>query len=258
MAVADPALPAAQGDGEAEGEESAARLGVEQEVVREEAVRGRQAAACGNHAVQVPMHADPGHVASRGGIAQDLEVGGGGTEGTRGARGPPNTRVDSFLHRSEPPVGQSVGQTHRRAAPAAASSAVPSSSASSSALLARGCCHCTQPHCGDRGVWGCGDAELVGTEGSRAAETQGCRDVELQGAGIQDTEVQGSGAAEMQGSGAGRDPGMQGHGGTEVTGMQESKAGAAGTQGWKGPRDAWGAGIQDTEMQGSGAAGVQS
>ena len=95
-------------------------------------------------------------------------------------------------------------------------------------------------------------------QGCRAAETQGCRDVELQGAGIQDTEVQGSGAAEMQGSGAGRDPGMQGHGGTEVTGMQESKAGAAGTQGWKGPRDAWGAGIQDTEMQGSGAAVVQS
>ena len=57
---------------------------------------------------------------------------------------------------------------------------------------------------------------------------------------------------------AGRDPGMQRHGGAEVTGMQGHRAGRdPGMQGQR-HRDVWGAGIQDTEMQGSGAAGVQS
>ena len=88
MAVADAALPAAQRNGKAEAEEPAARFGVEQEVVREEAVRGRQAAACGNDAVQVPMNADPGHVASGRGVAEDLEVGRGGNVGHRDPRTP--------------------------------------------------------------------------------------------------------------------------------------------------------------------------
>ena len=100
----------------------------------------------------------------------------------------------------------------------------------------------TQRH-GDPGMQGCTADRDAGTwrcRGDRAAGIQSwsCRDREMWGcradAGIQDTEMQGCRAGgDIR---AGRDPGMQRHGGAEVTGMQGSKAGAAGTQGWKGPR----------------------
>ena len=54
--------------------------------------------------------------------------------------------------------------------------------------------------------------------------------------GYGDAGTLGYRAVGMQGHRAGRDPGMQG----------------------QRHRDVWGAGIQDTEMQGSGAAGMQS